>query len=100
VVTGIAFLGLFPQLDGGSGFWRRSTISALPCRSRPTTTIGDFDDPTVAAMASLVITLTVARVFTGLDRFLDLKGASAGAEPWRRADSARMGRRAGAVFGL
>jgi putative spermidine/putrescine transport system permease protein len=153
VVTGIAFLGLFSQLDVGSGFWRLT--AALTCFTLPfavralvanlhgldpaleeaarnlgasrwraflhvtlpqlrpgllaggifvfveaidnfsisvfltdirTTTlpveaynyIRDFDDPTVAAMASLLITLTVALVFlvqrvTGLDRFLDLK---------------------------
>jgi putative spermidine/putrescine transport system permease protein len=40
--------------------------------------IRDFDDPTVAAMASLLIALTIALVFlvqrvTGLDKFLDLK---------------------------
>ena len=40
--------------------------------------IRDFDDPTVAAMASMLIALSVALVFlvqrvTGLDRFLDLK---------------------------
>jgi putative spermidine/putrescine transport system permease protein len=153
VVTGIAFLGLFSQLDVGSGFWRLT--AALTCFTLPfavralvanlhgldpaleeaarnlgasrwrcflhvtlpqlrpgllaggifvfveaidnfsisvfltdinTTTlpveaynyIRDFDDPTVAAMASLLIALTVALVFlvqrvTGLDRFLDLK---------------------------
>ena len=153
VVTGIAFLGLFSQLDVGSGFWR--LIAALTCFTLPfavralvanlhgldpaleeaarnlgagrwraflhvtlpqlrpgllaggifvfvealdnfsisvfltdlkTTTlpieaynyIRDFDDPTVAAMASMLITLAVVLVFliqrvTGLDRFLDLK---------------------------
>jgi putative spermidine/putrescine transport system permease protein len=153
VVTGIAFLGLFSQLDVGSGFWRLTI--ALTCFTLPfavralvanlhgldpaleeaarnlgasrwrcflhvtlpqlrpgllaggifvfveaidnfsisvfltdisTTTlpveaynyIRDFDDPTVAAMASMLIALTVALVFlvqrvTGLDRFLDLK---------------------------
>jgi putative spermidine/putrescine transport system permease protein len=40
--------------------------------------IRDFDDPTVAAMATLLIALTVVLVFvvqrvTGLDKFLDLK---------------------------
>lgn len=153
VVTGIAFLGLFSQLDVGSGFWRLTI--ALTCFTLPfavralvanlhgldpaleeaarnlgasrwrcflhvtlpqlrpgllaggifvfveaidnfsisvfltdisTTTlpveaynyIRDFDDPTVAAMASMLIALTVALVFlvqrvTGLDKFLDLK---------------------------
>jgi putative spermidine/putrescine transport system permease protein len=153
VVTGIAFLGLFSQLDVGSGFWRLT--AALTCFTLPfavrtlvanlhgldpaleeaarnlgasrwrcflhvtlpqlrpgllaggifvfveaidnfsisvfltdirTTTlpveaynyIRDFDDPTVAAMASLLIGLSVVLVFlvqrvTGLDRFLDLK---------------------------
>jgi putative spermidine/putrescine transport system permease protein len=153
VVTGIAFLGLFSQLDVGSGFWRLTV--ALTCFTLPfavralvanlhgldpaleeaarnlgasrwraflhvtlpqlrpgllaggifvfveaidnfsisvfltdirTTTlpveaynyIRDFDDPTVAAMASMLIGLSVVLVFavqriTGLDRFLDLK---------------------------
>jgi putative spermidine/putrescine transport system permease protein len=153
VVTGIAFLGFFSQLNVGSGFWR--VAAALTCFTLPfavralvanlhgldpaleeaarnlgasrwrcflyvtlpqlrpgllaggifvfveaidnfsisvfltdisTTTlpveaynyIRDFDDPTVAAMASMLIALTVALVFvvqrvTGLDRFLDLK---------------------------
>jgi putative spermidine/putrescine transport system permease protein len=153
IVTGIAFLSLFSQLDVGSGFWRLS--AALTCFTLPfavralvanlhgldpaleeaarnlgasrwrcflhvtlpqlrpgllaggifvfveaidnfsiavfltdlrTTTlpveaynyIRDFDDPTVAAMATLLIGLTVALVFlvqrvVGLDRFLDLK---------------------------
>jgi len=153
VVTGIAFLGLFSQLNVASGFWR--VTAALSCFTLPfavralvanlhgldpaleeaarnlgasrwraflhvtlpqlrpgllaggifvfveaidnfsisvfltdvdTTTlpveaynyIRDFDDPTVAAMATLLIGLTVTLVFlvqrvTGLDKFLDLK---------------------------
>ena len=153
VVTGIAFLGLFSEIDVGSGFVR--LVAALSCFTLPfavralvanlhgldpaleeaarnlgasrwraflhvtlpqlrpgllaggifvfvealdnfsisvfltdvnTSTlpveaynyIRDFDDPTVAAMASLLIALSVALVFlvqrvTGLDRFLDLK---------------------------
>jgi len=153
VVTGIAFLGFFSQLNVGSGFWR--VAAALTCFTLPfavraltanlhgldpaleeaarnlgagrwraflhvtlpqlrpgllaggifvfvealdnfsisvfltdlkTSTlpveaynyIRDFDDPTVAAMASMLITLAVVLVFliqrvTGLDRFLDLK---------------------------
>lgn len=153
VVTGIAFLGFFSQLNVGSGFWR--VAAALTCFTLPfavraltanlhgldpaleeaarnlgasrwrcflhvtlpqlrpgllaggifvfveaidnfsisvfltdidTTTlpveaynyIRDFDDPTVAAMATMLIGMTVGLVFlvqhvTGLDRFLDLK---------------------------
>jgi putative spermidine/putrescine transport system permease protein len=153
VVTGIAFLGLFSEIDIGSGFWRLTT--ALSCFTLPfavralvanlhgldpaleeaarnlgasrwraflhvtlpqlrpgllaggifvfvealdnfsisvfltdvnTSTlpveaynyIRDFDDPTVAAMASMLIGLSVVLVFliqrvTGLDRFLDLR---------------------------
>jgi putative spermidine/putrescine transport system permease protein len=153
VVTGIAFLGFFSQLNVGSGFWR--VAAALTCFTLPfavraltanlhgldpaleeaarnlgasrwrcflhvtlpqlrpgllaggifvfvealdnfsisvfltdvnTSTlpveaynyIRDFDDPTVAAMASMLIGLSVVLVFliqrvTGLDRFLDLR---------------------------
>ena len=153
IVTGIAFLSLFSQLDIGSGFWRLTVamlcftlpfavralvanlhgldpaleeaarnlgagrwrcflhvtlpqlrpgllaggifvfveaidnfsiavfLTDLRTSTLPVEAFGyirDFDDPTVAAMASLLIALTVALVFlvqrlVGLDRFLDLK---------------------------